>query len=201
METWIDRSDKPFDVFKQWFEVAQDANHFEPTAMTLATVDAAGLPTARIVLLKEYGPEGFCFYTNYDSVKGNELAENPKAALVFHWEKPFHRQVRVRGLVEKLSYERSNAYFQQRPRGSQIGAWSSPQSTEIQSREELEISVKANEERFAEGEIPCPENWGGYALQPLSIEFWQAQEHRLHDRMKFTRHNLSSPWTTQRLAP
>ncbi len=175
--------------------------NFEPTAMILATVDSQGMPSARVVLLKEFDDRGLCFFTNYESEKGKELKAHPQGALVFHWEKPLHRQIRVRGTFEKMSYEQSNAYFQTRPRGSQIGAWSSPQSQVIQSRDELKQSVQAIEERFKGGEIPCPENWGGYRLQPLSFEFWQAQEFRLHDRMKFSRSKPSGPWIAQRLAP
>ena len=201
MDQWISKNSEPLDVFKDWFEQAQDANSFEPTAMTLATVDSSGMPSARVVLLKDYSKEGFCFFTNYESVKSIEIGKNPKAALVFHWEKPFHRQIRVRGEVEKLSAEKSNTYFQTRNRGSQIGAWSSPQSQEISDRSQLEKWVKQNEDRFVGQSVPCPEFWGGFILHPLSIEFWQAGEHRLHDRMKFTRSSLGASWSSQRLAP
>lgn len=201
MNNWMEKDSDPLNIFTQWYGEVQKTETFEPTAMTLATVDSAGMPSARVVLLKELSDQGFGFFTNYDSVKGQELLTSPKAALVFHWDKPLHRQVRVRGLVEKLSYEQSDAYFQKRSRGSQIGAWSSPQSQEIQSRQELMDLVKQTEERFADTPIPCPENWGGFCLKPLSIEFWQAQEHRLHDRMKFTRESFNHPWAAQRLAP
>jgi pyridoxamine 5'-phosphate oxidase len=202
MENWISANDKPIDIFTTWFQEAQESDNFEPTAMTLATVDSTGMPSARIVLLKEFNEEGFCFFTNYESVKGQELLTHPKAALVFHWEKPFHRQIRIRGLIEKLNYERSNAYFQRRVRGSQIGAWASPQSRKISSREELVDLVKKTEKRFeGQEEIPCPENWGGFCLKPLSIEFWQEQQFRLHDRLHFTRNDLSQAWSAQRLAP
>lgn len=201
MENWIEKSADPLRVFKEWFELNLEHNSFEPTAMTLATVDTEGMPSARIVLLKEYDQEGFCFFTNYESVKGQELINNPKGALAFHWQKPFHRQVRVRGLIERLSYERSNSYFQKRERGSRIGAWASPQSHEIQNRDELKTLVQKMEDRFKDTEIPCPENWGGYCLRPLSLEFWEAKEHRLHDRLRFTRETLEENWTSKRLAP
>lgn len=201
MSDWITKSDDPIEVFKSWYELNLQSNTFEPTTMTLATVDTEGMPSARVVLLKECDQEGFCFFTNYESAKGQELINNPRGALVFHWEKPFHRQVRVRGLVDKVSYERSNNYFQKRNRGSQIGAWASPQSQKIKDRSELETLVKNVEKKFADGPVPCPKNWGGFCLQPLSIEFWEGREHRLHDRMRFTRENLSEPWSAQRLAP
>lgn len=201
MDTWIEKHNDPIEVFSHWYTQAQNSDNFEPTAMTLATVDAAGLPDARVVLLKEYDPSGFCFFTNYNSTKSHQVEENPKAALVFHWPKPFHRQIRVRGVIEKVSYQESNDYFQTRPRGSQIGAWASPQSGMIESRAQLQALVKQTEERFQDQDIPCPENWGGFRLKPLSIEFWQAQEFRLHDRMIFVRKNLTAPWQAQRLAP
>ncbi len=201
MSDWISMDAKPDELFEKWFDAARKAGIFEPTAMTLATVDTEGLPDARVVLLKEYNAQEFCFFTNYESAKSQEIVNNPKGALVFHWEKPLHRQIRIRGLIEKLSYERSNSYFQTRERGSQIGAWSSPQSRAIKSRKQLEDLVQSTEERFAGGPVPCPENWGGFCLKPLQIEFWQAGLHRLHDRLQFSRENLDSPWLARRLAP
>ena len=202
MDNWISKEANPFDVFQQWYEKAIVNNSFEPTKMTLATVDKDGMPSGRIVLLKVYDEKGFCFFGNYDSVKSKELMEHPKAALVFHWEKPLHQQIRIRGLVEKMSYEESNTYFQKRPRGSQLGAWASPQSQEITGREELLKRVEEVEKRFENEEvIPCPENWGGFRIKPLSFEFWESQEFRLHDRIKFVREDLESSWTATRLAP
>ena len=196
------QSKDPFELFKAWFETAKGQDQHEPTSMTLASLNDEGLPSARVVLLKQYDENGFCFFTNYNSAKSQELVSHPKAALTWHWEKPEHRQIRVRGLVEKTSYEESNAYFQTRARGSQIGAWASPQSEEITSREELMARVKEMEEKFAEAEtIPCPKHWGGFRVQPLSIEFWQAGEFRLHDRLHFSRESLASAWTIRRLAP
>ncbi|MCB0379555.1 MAG: pyridoxamine 5'-phosphate oxidase [Bdellovibrionales bacterium] len=201
MSSWIDLKQDPFKVFGQWFEAAIKETDFEPTKLTLATLGADGLPSARVVLLKAYDSEGFVFFTNFDSVKGEELKNNPKAAMVFHWQKPFHRQVRIRGLVEKLSFAESNAYFQTRERGSQIGAWASPQSHKISGRQELMERVQLFEDKFANQEIPCPENWGGYRVKPMSLEFWQSGEHRLHDRIRFIRKDLLSPWTAEYLAP
>ncbi len=201
MEKWIDSQANPLAVFEDWYQKNLNVATFEPTQVTLATVDGSGMPSARVVLLKQHDDRGFCFFTNYDSKKGQELVANPKAALVFHWEKPLHRQVRVRGLVEKMTYAESNDYFQSRGRGSQVGAWASPQSQEIAGREELQNLVSDVESRFSEGGIPCPENWGGFRLMPLHIEFWESREHRLHDRMIFSRTDLKEPWTSKRLAP
>lgn len=169
--------------------------------MVLASVDTNGMPAARVLLLKQHDENGFCFFTNYESEKSKQLISSGKAAMTFHWEKPFHRQVRIRGLVEKTTREESDAYFQSRVRGSQIGAWASPQSHEIQSRDELVQRVHEMEERFKEGPIECPPYWGGFRLKALSIEFWQSQEFRLHDRMHFQRESLESAWQAKRLAP
>lgn len=168
--------------------------------MTLATLGKDGMPSIRVVLLKHFEESGFCFFTNYESAKAQELAAHSKAALNFHWQKPLHRQVRVGGVVEKMSYDESDAYFQTRERGSQIGAWASPQSQEI-SREQLMERIKQFEEKFANQKIPCPPNWGGFRLQALNIEFWQSGSNRIHDRLKFTRKDLSSPWKIAHLAP
>lgn len=201
MSEWIQASEEPLDVFSRWYEQALEVGTFEPTKMTLATVDEGGMPSARVVLLKGHDEKGLRFYTNYESVKSDEMGANPKAALVFHWEKPLHRQVRVRGFIEKLSYEESDAYFQTRGRGSQIGAWASPQSQEISSRSELEKRVQEIKDKFGENPIPCPENWGGFVLKPISFEFWESGFDRLHDRMKFSRESLDTTWVAKRLAP
>lgn len=201
MNSWIDPASDPFDAFNDWFETAQTANVFEPTSMTLATLGENGFPSARVVLLKKYDQRGFCFFTNYHSRKGRELAKEGKAALVFHWQNPKHRQIRIQGSVEKTTYQESSAYFKTRHRGSQIGAWASPQSRQISGRSELEQKVKAAEGQFQGKDIPCPENWGGYRLTPLVMEFWEAGEHRLHDRIRFTRTQPDGRWTSVLLAP
>ena len=196
-----DKPMEPMELFAQWYGLSLEHNHFEPTSMTLATVDESGMPSARVVLLKQHSPQGFRFFTNYQSLKARELGQNPKAALVFHWEKPFHRQVRIRGLVSQVTAQISDGYFQSRARGSQIGAWASPQSQEIKSREELEQAVAQYEKQFGESPIPRPKHWGGYELTPLSMEFWESGEHRLHDRLRFSRKTPQAPWFTQKLAP
>ncbi len=201
MKDWLQNPPGPFALFKDWFDAAQKVNHFEPTSMTLATVDKEGMPSARVVLLKILDDKGFCFFTNYESRKGQELSAVQKAALVFHWEKPLHRQIRVRGVIEKLSYEESDQYFQSRPRGSQIGAWASPQSQPIKDREVLLNKTKEIEERFKNQKIPCPPHWGGFRLLPLQIEFWQAEEFRLHNRLAYHRDNMENDWAFEILAP
>ena len=197
----IDKTLNPNQIFDQWFKEAKEAGVVDPTAMTLATASPEGWASARIVLLKKHTEKGFYFFTNYESDKAQQLIENPKAALVFHWRLPSHRQIRIRGTVEKLGYEESNAYFQSRGRGSQVGAWASQQSREIQSREELLKRAQDIEEKYKDKEIPCPEHWGGFCIQPLVIEFWEEQEHRLHDRFHFFRSSLSDSWSMKRLAP
>lgn len=197
----ITKDSNPNQIFDQWFSEAGAAGVVDPTAMTLATSDKEGWSMARMVLLKKHTEKGFCFFTNYNSEKAKQLSENPKASLVFHWRSPVHRQVRVRGTVVKTSYEESNEYFQSRDRGSQIGAWASPQSSEVQSREVLLKRAKDVEEKYKGESIPCPEHWGGFCIQPLTIEFWQEQDHRLHDRFCFSRESLEQAWGLKRLAP
>ncbi len=195
-ESDIDQN--PIQQFKIWFEEALQAKLNEPNAMTLATADKNGKPSARIVLLKGLEENGFIFYTNYWSRKGANIAENPHAALVFFWG-DLERQVRVEGEISKISGELSSAYFNSRPLGSKIGATISPQSKVIASREELELACKALEEKHKDGIIPRPENWGGYILKPNYIEFWQGRSSRLHDRLRFKLEN--NVWTLERLAP
>lgn len=188
--------------FRQWLDEALAAQVPEPTALTLATVEAAtGQPSQRVVLLKGLPDDaGFLFFTNYDSRKGQELAAQPLAALNFFWP-ALERQVRVEGRVERASPEASTTYFQSRPRGSQVGAWASPQSQVIGSRAELEQREHAIEARFADQRpLPRPDNWGGFVLRPSRVEFWQGRPSRLHDRLLYER-QADGSWRISRLAP
>jgi pyridoxamine 5'-phosphate oxidase len=189
----------PIVQFTRWFEQALAGEITEPNAMTVATATRDGIPSARMVLLKGFDERGFVFYTNYESQKGRELAENPVAALVFHWVE-LHRQVRVAGAVERVSAEESDAYFQSRPRGSRLGAWVSHQSTVLTDREELEKRLAALTAQYGEGEIPLPPYWGGYRVLPASVEFWQGRPSRLHDRLRYHRQPDGS-WRIERLSP
>lgn len=184
--------------FDRWLTEAIAAELPEPTAMTLATIGASGRPAARIVLLKAVDTRGFAFFTNYESSKGQELAANPHAALVFHWVE-LERQVRIEGAVGKVAIEESTDYFKQRPALSRIGAWASPQSQVIPSREWLEQAFEKMGERFKD-DVPLPPFWGGYRIIPESIEFWQGRRSRLHDRLLYRRESSGS-WTIARLAP
>ncbi len=188
----------PFEQFKNWFEEAMQAEQPDVEAMTLSTATRAGKISARIVLLKGFDERGFVFFTNYESRKSRELADNPQAALTFYWH-TLNRQIRIEGIVEKASQQESAEYFQTRPRGSQLGAWASPQSDVIVDRAELEKRLTEVEARFKEGEIACPPFWGGWRLQPEQIEFWQGRESRLHDRIVYTMQN--GTWRISRLAP
>jgi len=189
----------PVAFFRKWFDEAEHAHVQEVNAMTLATVDAGGKPHARIVLLKGIDDTGFTFFTNYNSAKGHNMAENPHAALVFFWPE-LERQVRIEGIVEKVSAADSDAYYHSRPAGSRLGAWASPQSTVIGAREELEEREQHYAAAFAGKDIPRPEHWGGYRLLPQRIEFWQGRASRLHDRICFE-HNGMDSWNKFRLAP
>ncbi len=190
---------EPFSLFNQWFTQAKHT-HTEPNAMTLATCNAQGQPSARIVLLKAFDERGFVFFTNYTSHKGQQLEGQPKAALVFWWDQ-LERQLRIEGEVERVSAQESDTYFHSRPEGSRLGAWASPQSQVITGREVLENQVKAVTKRFEKEELTRPPHWGGYRIKPLMIEFWQGRSSRLHDRLRYQRDTLAATWTRSRLAP
>ncbi len=189
----------PVRQFETWFAQALDAKLPEPNAMTLATVDSNGRPSARIVLIKGVDPRGFVFFTNYDSRKGRELAANPDASLLFHWIE-LERQVRIEGRIEKTSAAESDAYYVSRPLGSRIGAWASNQSQSLASCEALEARERDFVAKYGENP-PRPPHWGGYRLIPDVIEFWQGRPSRLHDRIVYSRDGASGPWRIERLAP
>ena len=200
----------PFDQFTRWWNEAVASQIDEVNAMTLATVNAAGVPAARIVLLKGYNPNGFIFFTNYESDKGKNLAQNPNAAIVFFW-KELERQIRIEGTVQKVSAEESDRYFNSRPASSRIGAWASPQSAVIENRLVIEQNVERYSSIFASDSIERPDHWGGYIVKPASIEFWQGRSSRLHDRIRYkletsdynaaTDTRTDANWKIERLAP
>ncbi|KAI0036522.1 hypothetical protein K488DRAFT_40858 [Vararia minispora EC-137] len=202
----VERS--PLDQFRAWFTSAQPYVH-EPEAMTLSTVSASGVPSSRMVLLKQADAHGFVFYTNYDSRKSREIKESGRAALAFYWRE-VHRQVRVVGRVEKVSREESEAYFRTRPLGSRVGAWASPQSTVVDEGE-LDRRVQEIRERFGvkegdtDADLPLPDHWGGWRIIPDEIEFWAGKPSRLHDRVRYLRKEGSTDdapeWTIERLSP
>ena len=191
--------ENPFMQFDKWFSDALNAKVLEPNAMCLATASANGIPTARVVLLKEFDEQGFVFYTNYDSEKGKTLLQNPVAALVFFWG-DLERQIRIEGVVEKVSETESDAYFKVRPKGSQLGALVSQQSTVIPDRGYLEEKLEKLEKKYADKEVERPKNWGGYRVIPNKIEFWQGRRNRLHDRLVYL-HQKDGLWKIVRLAP
>ena len=188
----------PIVQFERWFREATEADLFTPNALSLATVGADGMPSLRTVLLKAFDDKGFVFYTNYGSRKARQIEANPQAAMLFHWLE-LDRQVKIQGPVSRVSTAESLRYFTSRPRGSQIGAWCSQQSSPVGTRTLLEQAFESMKRKFGEGEIPLPDFWGGYRVAPLRIEFWQGRENRLHDRFEYRREG--DGWTIQRLAP
>jgi pyridoxamine 5'-phosphate oxidase len=196
----------PLSQFRSWFAQAHDAGIVEPNAMVVATAGADGVPRARTVLLKEADARGFAFYTNLTSEKSRDLQANPWATAVFGWY-PQHRQVIVTGRVESVPRDEAAAYFASRPRGSQLGAWASRQSSVVSGRAEFEERYGEVEQRFADGEVEFPDFWGGWLIRPVSVEFWQGRESRLHDRVKYVAADEGAPlddpqgWTIQRLSP
>ncbi len=194
-----DISDNPISLFSVWWDDAIHSQIDEVNAMTLATVKTDGTPTGRVVLLKGYDENGFVFYTNYESDKGKELVQNNKACLIFYW-KELERQVRITGTVVKNSDAENDEYFNSRPEGSKIGAWSSPQSSPIKDRSVIEKNVLKFQEQFKDKPVTRPPHWGGYKVIPTSIEFWQGRPSRLHDRILYTL-QADESWKIERLAP
>lgn len=198
-ETVFDR-DEPFALFAEWLDAAGRSEPNDPNAMCVATVDADGVPDARMVLLKDFDARGFTFYTNFESAKGRQLQAAPGAALLFHW-KSLRRQVRIRGPVEPVSTEEADAYFASRSRNARIGAWASDQSRPLEGRFALERRVAEQAARFGLGEVPRPPHWSGFRVRPLAFEFWRDRPFRLHDRLVFRRETVDAPWATGRLYP
>lgn len=189
----------PFRQFEQWFQEAEAAKIAEPNAMTLATTGRDGRPAARTVLLKGCDGRGFVFYTNFESRKGRELDANPRAALLFPWV-AMERQILIEGPVARVSREVAEAYFHSRPRGSQLAAWASPQSTTVAGRAVLEESYRVVDKKYEGRTVPLPPNWGGFRLAPETVEFWQGRRNRLHDRLRYRR-EPGGDWVVERLAP
>ena len=191
---------EPFALFERWFKDAKLKEAADPNAMALSTADASGAPDVRMVLLKGLDGRGFVFYSNAESAKGRQLAENPRAALVFYW-KSLKRQVRARGLIEPVSDAEADAYFQSRDRGARLGAWASAQSRPLEDRLSLEKRIAEYAAKFGLGEVPRPPYWRGWRLTPLSIEFWRDRPFRLHDRLVFERAEANAVWSKRRLYP
>lgn len=188
----------PILQFAKWFEEAVGAQVIDPNAMTVCSATKEGKPSARILLLRNFSEDGFIYYTNYNSRKGIEIAENPYCALLFFWPE-LERQIRIEGVVQKQTVEESNLYFNSRPRESKIGAWASEQSKVIVNREVLNEKHEKFSEKYPDENVPRPPHWGGYLLRPVSIEFWQGRPNRLHDRILYTKENNS--WKIERLSP
>lgn len=193
-------AEEPFALFATWLAEATRSEPNDPNAMALATADADGLPDVRMVLMKGYDTAGFVFYSHLDSAKGQELAANPKAALLFHW-KSLRRQVRVRGPVERVTDAEADAYFATRPKQAQIGAWASKQSRPLESRMAFEKAIALNAAKYALGEVPRPPGWNGWRIVPQAFEFWHDRPFRLHDRIQFRRETADGGWIKTRLYP
>jgi len=200
MSLFIDIPSDPIAAFDDWLQEAAKSEPNDPNAMALATVSADGMPNARMVLLKGHDARGFVFYTNLESQKGNELEQNARAALVFHW-KSLHRQVRIQGPISPVADEEADVYFISRGRESRIGAWASQQSRPLADRAELEADYAEMEKKYLGEDIPRPPHWSGRRVTPLRIEFWQDGAHRLHDRLVFKRATVEADWQTERLYP
>ena len=200
MSLFIKTPHDPIAAFDGWLQEAGASEPNDPNAMSLATVDADGMPNARMVLLKGHDARGFVFYTNFESQKGSELADNAKAALCFHW-KSLHRQVRVQGPISAVSDAEADAYYNSRGRQSRIGAWASQQSRPLADRAELEAAFAKIDAQYPDEDIPRPPHWSGRRISPLRIEFWQDGDHRLHDRLVFKRASADAAWETERLYP
>jgi pyridoxamine 5'-phosphate oxidase len=196
----INATQDPYDVFGEWLALARKSEPNDPNAMALATADSEGMPDVRMVLLKDVDGDGFVFYTNLESAKGMQLAQNSQAALCFHW-KSLRRQVRVRGHIAPVTNEEADAYFATRARDSRIGAWASTQSRPLEDRFALERSVAAHALKFGVGEVPRPAFWSGFRLTPSRIEFWRDKPFRLHDRLVFERADARANWSTIKLYP
>lgn len=196
----IRQTTDPLEIFGTWYAEAGKSEPNDPSAMALATVGPDGTPAVRMVLLKDYDADGFVFYTNYESRKGEQLLSHPKAALLFHW-KSLRRQVRIEGPIRQTTPEEADTYFATRARGSQLGAWASEQSRPLESRFALEKRVAEVTARYVVGKVPRPPHWSGFRLQPTLIEFWQDGAFRLHDRLEYRRSSPGEPWTTRTLYP
>lgn len=200
MILFVDIPSDPIAAFDDWLQEAAKSEPNDPNAMALATVGADGMPNARMVLLKGHDARGFVFYTNLESQKGNELEQNAKAALVFHW-KSLHRQVRIQGSISPVADEEADAYYQSRGRESRIGAWASQQSRPLADRAALEAAYEEMDGKYPGEDIPRPPHWSGRRITPLRIEFWQDGDHRLHDRLVFKRATAEADWQVERLYP
>lgn len=190
----------PMSQFEAWFNEVLEAKYWEPNAMVVSSIDDDGFPASRNVLLKAFDESGFIFYTNYTSDKGRQLLARPQTSLTFSWIE-LRRQVRIVGLAERLTDDESDAYFASRPRGSQLGAWASPQSTVIPDRQALDDQEAAMIERFDGGPVPRPPHWGGFLVRPHAVEFWQGRPNRLHDRLRYRHADDTGEWQIERLAP